>query len=142
MRRLLSTIAVAAAVIAAPAAQANPANTLQPSNVYFGRVVAGQHPERVVTLRNPNAHTMVLRRFLIAGAGGQKFTLVGRKGSIGATCRIGLHLTAHTSCTLIYRVKTTKPEYWQAVVSVYYTWLGHSTLRQANGAVYAHVVAS
>lgn len=128
-------VAMAALLVIAPTASASPSNAMQPANVYFGQVKSGQHPERVVTVRNPTGSSVTITRFLIAGAGGKKFTLVGSDGTTQASCHVGTTLRPGGSCTIIERVKTTAPEYWQAVVSVWYAG------GQFNGGVYAHVVA-
>jgi len=138
----LMFVAMFAALGLAPTASANPRNTLQPSNVYFGRVKSGTHPERVVTVANHTGSPQVIRRFLIAGAGGMKFTLVARKGATVATCHLGTLLADHASCTIIVRVKTATPEFWQSVIDVFYA--SSSTARVAgqwNGGVYADVIA-
>lgn len=141
-RALIILITLGAMLVAAAAAHANPRNTLQPSNVYFGRVKSGTHPERVVTVANHTGSPQVIRRFLIAGAGGMKFTLVARKGSTVATCHIGTLLADHASCTIIVRVKTTTPEFWQSVIDVFYASSPTAPVAgQWNGGVYADVVA-
>lgn len=134
-----AAIAIAALLVAAPAASATPANALQPANVYFGHVVSGDHPTRTITVRNPTGHTQYIRRFDLAGAGGRKFTLTWTR----ATCRVDMRLAPRDTCTIVVRVATTKPEFWQSVVSVYYgrpTHFLRGTRGQWNGAVYAHVV--
>lgn len=135
-------IATLVATLVAPtAAQANPRNTLQPANVYFGQVKAGTHPERVIRVANHTGSAQAIHRFLIAGSGGAKFTLVAHDGARTATCHVGTILVDGASCTIIVRVKTATPEYWQSVIMVTYgatatsAWAG-----QWNGAVYAHVV--
>lgn len=135
------TIALAAlAALALPAAaQASAANALQPANVYFGTVPSGQHPTALVTVKNVTGHNQHIRRFDLAGAGGRKFTLTWN----GATCSTNMLLAPKQTCLLKVRVATTKPEYWQTTLSVYY---GRSTAfhkggrGQFNGSVYAHVV--
>src|SRR5204862_361468 len=63
LHRIIIAIAAGAA-IAAPAAQADPSdNAIQPSPVYFGKVTAGTHPTRTLTLKNVTGHKQVLRRF-------------------------------------------------------------------------------
>lgn len=139
-------ILAAALLLAIPAtASANARNTLQPSNVYFGRVVSGEHPSRVVTVANHTGSAKVITRFLIAGAGGQKFTLVRHKGSYTSTCRLGMKLRNRASCTIIVHVKTTVPEFWQAVIDVFYRApLSSGAIRGGsgvwNGSVYADVI--
>lgn len=137
-RTPLATIAALAMLAIAPAAQASPANALQPANVYFGHVVAGTHPTRTVTVRNPTGRTQWIHRFGLAGAGGQKFRL----SFAGETCRVGTRLAPGRSCTFKVRVYTQRPEFWQSVISVYYGshYLTRPCRGQFNGAVYAHVV--
>jgi len=122
------------------AAQASEANALQPANVYFGTVHSGQHPTTLVTVKNVTGHNQTLRRFDLAGAGGRKFTLTWN----GATCSAGLKLAPKQTCLLKVRVATSKPEFWQTTLSVYYgrpLSFKHGTRGQFNGSVYAHVVA-
>ena len=140
MQKLVLLTTIAATLIAAPTANASPANALQPANVYFGTVASGTHPTTLVTLKNVTGHNQYLRRFDLAGAGGRKFTLTWN----GATCKTGLRLAPNATCTLRVRVATTKPEYWQTTLSVYYgrrVAFKHGTRGQFNGSVYAHVVA-
>jgi len=138
-------VALIACLCVAAVAQANPNNGITPANVYFGKVVSGQHPTRMVTVRNPKSYGMsiLFRRYTVAGSGGTKFTLVGHDSTgAEATCHLGIILKPGASCTLVYRVKTTKPEWWQSVVDVWYSATnGGAILGQINGAVYAHVVA-
>lgn len=141
MKRNLIVAAMLAVAVAAgaPAASASPANALQPANVYFGQVVSGDHPKATVTLENVTGHKQTLRRFDLAGAGGRKFTLTWN----AATCRAGMVLQPRDTCTLTVRVATTKPEFWQTTLSVYYgrpLSFKHGTRGQFNGSVYAHVV--
>lgn len=130
----------ATALLALPAAaQASEANALQPANVYFGQVKSGTHPTAIVTVKNVTKHRQWLRRFDLAGAGGRKFTLTWRD----TTCGI-IRLNPGQTCTLRVRVATTKPEFWQTTLSVYYglpSKYAHGTRGQFNGSVYAHVVA-
>jgi len=133
------TLAAVALLAAPAAAQASPANALQPANVYFGTVQSGDHPTAFVTVKNVTGHNQHLRRFDLAGAGGRKFTLTWN----GATCSVNMLLAPKETCLLKVRVATEKPEYWQTTLSVYY---GRSTAfhkggrGQFNGSVYAHVV--
>lgn len=139
-RTSLIVAAVVAAIAAgAPAANASPANALQPANVYFGKVQSGNHPTAAVTLKNVTGRNQYIRRFDLAGAGGGKFTLTWG----AATCYAGLNLKPGDTCTVVVRVKTTRPEYWQTTLSVYYGPRIHArpARGQFNGSVYAHVVA-
>lgn len=140
---LMALIIAGTMLVTAAAVRANPRNTLQPSNVYFGRVHAGQHPERVVTVANHTGSPKVITRFLIAGSGGGKFTLVRSGLGTTATCRLGMRLRSRATCTIIVRVKTTVPEFWQAVIDVFYRAPLGSVMGSRgvwNGAVYADVV--
>lgn len=137
IRPVLIAAAIGSLIVPA-AAQASPANALQPANVYFGQVKSGTHPTAVVTLKNVTKHRQWLRRFDLAGAGGRKFSLTWKH----ATCGI-IRLNPGQTCTLVVRVATTKPEYWQTTLSVYYglpSKYPHGTRGQFNGSVYAHVV--
>lgn len=141
MKTVITIVGAAAfaALLTAGPAQASPANALQPANVYFGKVVSGTHPTRTITLRNPTGRQQIIRRFDLAGAGGRKFTLTWAH----ATCYAGLKLAAGDTCTLVVRVKTTRPEFWQTTLSVYYgrsLAFKHGTRGQFNGSVYARVV--
>lgn len=141
---LVTLVMLAAAGIA----RANPRNTLQPANVYFGHVPRGDHPSRVVTVANHTGISERITRFLVSGAGGEKFTLVRHKGSYTSTCRLGMILRNGDTCTIIVRVKTTRPEYWQSVIDVFYDPVSSLSSASAsvpvggvwNGAVYADVV--
>jgi hypothetical protein len=138
---IVAAIMAVAVAAGAPAAAASPAHALQPANVYFGKVTSGDHPKATVTLKNVTGHQQYLRRFDLAGAGGRKFTLTWN----AATCRAGMLLKAGETCTLTVRVATTKPEFWQTTLSVYYgrsLKFKHGTRGQFNGSVYAHVVAA
>lgn len=132
----------AAAILAVPAvAQAAPSdNAIQPSSYRFGTVPAGTHPTKVLTLRNPTSRAQWIHRFDLTGAGGNKFRLsFGR----GMTCHVGTKLSPGETCTFRVRVATERPEFWQAVESVYYGshYLDRPARGQWNGAVFAHVVA-
>ena len=50
------TLAAVALLAAPAAAQASPANALQPANVYFGTVQSGDHPTAFVTVKNVTGH--------------------------------------------------------------------------------------
>lgn len=131
--------ALVAALAVAPSAAADRTdNAIQPSPVYFGTVKSGQHPTKLLTLKNVTGHSQWLRRFDLAGAGGRKFTLSWR----GTTCGI-IRLAPGATCTLRVRVATDRPEFWQTTLSVYYglpSKYTHGTRGQFNTAVFAHVV--
>ena len=122
------------------AAQGSANNALQPANVYFGEVVSGTHPTATITVTNHTGRNQYIRGFLLAGSGGNKFSNTWRH----ATCYAGLNLLNGESCTLVVRVVTERPEFWQSVQEVVYgpRILGRAPRGQWNGAVYAHVVAS
>lgn len=141
MTRSMLTGAALLLLLIPASASASPANALQPANVYFGEVQSGQHPTHAITVKNVTGHNQTLRRFDLAGAGGRKFTLTWTH----ATCRVGTLLHPGESCSIVVRVATSKPEYWQSTVSVYYgrpLAFKRGTRGQFNGSVYAHVVAA
>lgn len=138
MKKLLIIPLLGAALIPS-AAQANPNTALQPANVYFGKVQSGQHPTAIITLRNPTSRNQYIRRFSLAGAGGNKFRLTWG----GVTCHTMLNLLPGDSCTLRVRVATERPEFWQTTLMVVYgpRIMARPARGQFNGSVYAHVIA-
>ena len=139
MKRTLLPLLAAASLAAPTVAQAQPAdNAIQPNSVHFGHVLAGTHPMRQLTLRNPTSRVQTIHRFLLEGAGGRKFALAFG----GETCRVGTRLAPGGSCTFRVRVATTKAEWWQSVISVFYG--GRDVTAKARGqfnsSVYAHIV--
>lgn len=134
-----TVVAGAAMLVATPASASSKDNAIQPSPVYFGTVVSGDHPTKVLTLKDVTNHRQTLRRFDLAGAGGRKFTLSWN----AITCRVGMVLDPGETCTLRVRVATSRPEFWQTTLSVYYgrpLSFKHGTRGQFNTAVYAHIV--
>lgn len=140
MKLALPMLLAATSFIVAPAAAlAQPAdNAIQPYATHFGMVPSGTHPSHELTLRNPTDRTQWIHRFGLEGAGGRKFTLSFR----GETCHIGTRLAPGKSCTFRVRVATSKPEWWQSVISVYYGshYLARKARGQFNSSVYAHIV--
>ena len=130
-------IGIAALAIAAPSAQANARNSLQPAHVFYGQVVSGQHPVRMLTLKNRSGHTWKLSAFKVAGAGGGIFTVVNRDG-----CRAGLSLKSGESCQFGVRVKATRLGWFRSVLRVCYTENGvKSSGFFGSAELRAHVVA-
>lgn len=121
------------------AAQALPKdNAIQPSPAYFGKVVAGTHPTKTLTVHNPTSRNQYLRKFILAGAGGGKFTLTWKH----ATCRLGMNLKADASCTVVVRVLATMPEYWETNLQINYgpRLLARPKRGQWNAFIFANVV--
>jgi hypothetical protein len=141
MHRKTFTIAAVAALLAVPAtAQAAPKdNAIQPSPAYFGKVEAGTHPTKTLTVTNRTSRNQYIRKFILAGAGGGKFTLTWRH----ATCRLGMNLQPKQSCTVVVRVVTTMPEYWETNLQINYgpRLLARPKRGQWNGFIFANVVA-
>jgi len=134
------TIGIAALAIAAPVAQANPANSIQPAHVYFGAVHSGSHPNRIVRLHNGTGALERITSIGVSGSGGGKFTLVGKSALIDATllprCVVGMRLGVGGSCVFDVRVHTTRVGWWRSVLGVHFDSgnFGSAELR-------AHVVA-
>ena len=140
MKHRMTLAALAAVALALPAsAQASPAdNAIQPSPVYFGAVQSGQHPTKTLTVKNVLDHKVWIHSFGLAGAGGGKFTNTWAH----ATCTTGLGLRPGQTCTIVVRVKTTKPEFYTTVQEVSYggPHIRHKRQGQFNVTIYAHVV--
>lgn len=138
IRTLIITV-LALLVAFGGTAQASAANALQPANVYFGTVQAGDHPTATITVTNHTGRNQFIRGFMLAGSGGNKFSNTWAS----ATCYTGLNLRNGESCTLVVRVVTDHPEFWQSVQEVIYgpRLAGRAPRGQWNGGVYAHVVA-
>ena len=137
--KLITLAAISIAATASPAQASSRDNAIQPSPVYFGTVKSGDHPTKTLTLKNVTGHRQTIRRFDLDGAGGRKFTLTWTR----ATCYAGLRLAPKQTCTLVVRVATERPEFWQTTLSVYYgrpLAFKHGTRGQFNTAVFAHVV--
>lgn len=145
IRPLTIAAALLAAAITAPTATANgcPDNTcnaIQPSPVYFGQVKAGDYPTKLLTLTNHTGRKQRIRRFILAGAGGGRFTLTWKR----ATCRIDMRLLQGESCTLVVRVTTERVDYQETNLQVNYgrsTAFRHGQRGQWNAVVFARVVA-
>lgn len=140
---MIRTILIAATtLIALPAtAQALPKdNAIQPSPAYFGKVVAGTHPTKTLTVTNHTGRNQYIRKFILAGAGGGKFSLTFHN----QTCHVGLNLRQDESCTVGVRVVTVMPEYWETNLQINYgpRLLARAKRGQWNGVVFANVVAS
>jgi len=119
---IASIIATLTVLIVAAAAHANVQNSLQPAHVYFGRVPAGQHPNRLVTLHNGTGRQETIGRIGIAGAGGYVFTMVGRSALLTASpyprCVVGMTLAPGARCVIDVRVHTLRAGWWRSVLSV------------------------
>jgi len=50
-RKHIAALVTIAALASPVAAQADPANSMQPGHLYYGNVQSGQHPNRIVTLK-------------------------------------------------------------------------------------------
>jgi hypothetical protein len=121
----------------AASAFANQANSLQPAHVFYGQVTSGQHPVRMLTLKNRSGHTWKLSAFKVAGAGGSVFTAVSRDG-----CVVGLSLKSGESCQFGVRVKATRLGWFRSVLRVCYTENGEKSSGFFGSAeLRAHVVA-
>lgn len=127
--------------IAAPAAQALPKdNAIQPSPIYFGVVKSGTHPTKTATVTNHTGHAQRIRKFILAGAGGGRFTLTSKR----ATCRLNLRLANGDSCTVVIRVATERVEFQETNLQINYgrsLRYPHGQRGQWNAFVFAHVVA-
>jgi hypothetical protein len=140
MKRAL-TIGIAVLAIAAPAAQAAPIdNSIQPGRLFFGTVQSGQHPNRLVTMRNGTGAAHRIGTIAIAGAGGYVFTSPANTALLQASpyprCQVGLRLAPGARCVLDVRVHTVRVGWWRSVLRVAYQngWNNSAQLE-------AHVVA-
>jgi hypothetical protein len=135
---LVATVVVAVLAVAA-AAYANAKNSMQPAHVYYGTVVSGQHPDRLITLHNGTGAPQTIDTVSISGSGGYVFTLAANTPLLADSglprCKPGLELPARASCAIDVRVHTLRPNWFRSVLSVVYTngWFNSSELR-------AHVV--
>jgi hypothetical protein len=136
---IAATVVVAMLVVAA-AAYGNANNSMQPAHVYFGTVVSGSHPDRLVTLHNGTGAAQKIDTVEISGSGGYVFTLAANTpilaGSGLRRCKPGLVVPAGASCAIDVRLHTLRPSWFRSVLSVVYMdgWFNSSELR-------AHVVA-
>ncbi|HXD69643.1 MAG TPA: hypothetical protein VN615_07260 [Gaiellales bacterium] len=139
-RKLIAATVVAAVLVVAAAAYANTKNSMQPAHVYYGTVVSGQHPDRLITLHNGTGARQTIDTVDISGSGGYVFTLAANTQLLADSglprCKPGLVLPARASCSIDVRVHTLRPSWFRSVLSVVYTngWFNSSELR-------AHVVA-
>ena len=139
-RKFLAATVVAAVLVVAAAAYANANNLMQPAHVYYGTVVSGQHPDRLITLHNGTGTAQTIDTVDISGSGGYVFTLVANTPLLADSglprCKPGLVLRDGARCAIDVRVHTLRPSWFRSVVSVVYTngWFNSSELR-------AHVVA-
>ncbi|HEY2868884.1 MAG TPA: hypothetical protein VGJ11_05215, partial [Gaiellales bacterium] len=74
-RKFLAATVVAAVLVAAAAAYASAKNSMQPAHVYYGTVVSGDHPDRLITLHNGTGASQTIDTVDISGSGGYVFTL-------------------------------------------------------------------
>ena len=138
-RKFLAATVVAAVLVVAAAAYANANNSMQPAHVYYGTVVSGQHPDRLITLHNGTGTAQTIDTVDISGSGGYVFTLVANTPLLADSglprCKPGFELPARASCAIDVRVHTLRPNWFRSVLSVVYTngWFNSSELR-------AHVV--
>ena len=142
MHRTITALVVAVGLmVAAPATMASSQdNAIQPSPAYFGKVVAGTHPVKLLRVTNRTGRQERIRKFILAGAGGGKFSLTWKT----ATCRVNMLLKNKESCTVAVRVVTNVPEFWETNLQINYgrsTHYRHGRRGQWNGFVFANVVA-
>ena len=139
-RKFLAATVVAAVLVAAAAAYASAKNSMQPAHVYYGTVVSGDHPDRLITLHNGTGASQTIDTVDISGSGGYVFTLAANTPILADSglprCRPGLVLPDGARCAIDVRVHTLRPSWFRSVLSVVYTngWFNSSELR-------AHVVA-
>jgi hypothetical protein len=144
-RIIIAAAALVAIALPATAARAsggcpdNSCNATQPSPLYFGEVVAGTHPVKQITLTNHTDRNQYIRKFILAGAGGGKFTLSGWPMH---TCHLGMNLRRGESCTLQVRVLTTFPAWWETNLQINAGPRIMSRPKRVvwNGVIFAHVV--
>jgi len=134
-------MAVVGLAVAAPTAQANAKNSIQPGRTFFHTVTAGQHPNKLVILHNGTGIIQQINHIGIAGSGGYVFTLAANTVLLSSQklprCTVGMVLPAGTSCAMDVRVHTTRPGWWRSVLSVTYTSGNFN-----SGELEAHVVAA
>jgi hypothetical protein len=138
-KSLATTVIVAALVVAAPA-YGNAKNSMQPAHVYYGTVVSGNHPDKLITLHNGTGATQTIDTVGISGSGGYVFTLAANTPILADSglprCKPALVLPAGARCAIDVRLHTLRPNWFRSVLSVVYAsgWFNSSELR-------AHVVA-
>jgi hypothetical protein len=139
-RKLSIGIAVLAATAAlAATAQASARNSIAPGRLFFGTVQSGQHPNRLVTLKNGTGAAHRIGTIAISGSGGYVYTLPANALTTTSPyprCVVGLRLAAGARCVLDVRVHTVRVGWWRSVLRVAYQngWNNSAQLE-------AHVVA-
>ena len=139
--RFFAAVGVAALLVFPVAAQASVKNSIQPGKLVFGQVTSGQHPNRLVTLKNGTGVYQQIAGIRVAGSGGYVFTLPANTALIEAsglpTCRVGMGLQPGARCVLDVRVHTSRVGWWRSVLSVVYGsgWFN-------SGQLEAHVVSA
>lgn len=132
---------MAMCLAAAASAMANARNSMQPAHVYFGHVLTGHHPNRLVTLHNGTGTAETIKTIAIGGSGGYVFTLAANTTILADSglprCKDGMTLAAGARCALDVRVHTVRAGWWRSVLRVVSTsgWFNSSELR-------AHVVGT
>lgn len=110
------------ALALAATAHANTRNSMQPAHLYFGEVVTGNHPNRLLTLHNGTGAAYTIDTVKISGAGGYVFTLAANTPLLqqsGLTrCAPGVTLAPGARCAFDVRVHTTRAGWWRSVLSV------------------------
>ena len=141
MQRIsLAATVIVAMLVFAGAAYGNVKNSMQPAHVYFGTVMSGDHPDRLITLHNGTGATQTIDTVNISGSGGYVFTLAANTPILADSglprCKPGLVLPDGARCAIDVRVHTLRPNWFRSVLSVIYTngWFNSSELR-------AHVVS-
>lgn len=139
-RKRALIIGIATLAIAAPIAQAAPSdNSVQPGRTFFGQVVSGDHPNKLVTLRNGTGAAHRIGTIAIAGAGGYVFTSPANTALLQASpyprCVVGMRLAAGARCALDIRVHTVRVGWFRSVLRIVYRngWMN-------SGQLEAHVV--
>jgi hypothetical protein len=124
-----------AALVFAATAYGDAKNSMQPAHVYFGTVVSGDHPDRLVTLHNGTGETQTIGTVGISGSGGYVFTLAANTPILARSdlprCKPGLELPAGARCAIDVRLHTVRPGWFRSVLSVVYAngWFNSSELR-------------
>jgi len=139
-RLSLAATVIVAMLDFARTAYGNVKNSMQPAHVYFGTVMSGDHPDRLITLHNGTGATQTIDTVNISGSGGYVFTLAANTPILADSglprCKPGLVLPDGARCAIDVRVHTLRPNWFRSVLSVIYTngWFNSSELR-------AHVVS-
>ena len=136
----LAATVIVAMLVFAGAAYGDVKNSMQPGHVYYGTVMSGDHPDRLITLHNGTGATQTIDTVDISGSGGYVFTLAANTPILADSglprCKPGLVLPDGARCAIDVRVHTVRPNWFRSVLSVIYTngWFNSSELR-------AHVVS-